>query len=183
MHISLDGYTTDSKGTMDWISVDEEMFDYSGERTNQSDTALYGHGTYKIMQSYWPTAADKPNATKHDIEHGAWYKQVNKIVVSGTLKEIDDPKTSIIRRDAVNEIRKLKSAPGKEIIMFGSPTLAQNLIQENLIDDYWLFVNPVLLGNGGTHLFNSLTKVIGLKLALCRTFASGVICLHYETKK
>ena len=78
MHVSLDGFTTDSKGGMDWINVDEEMFDYAEKRTRESDTALYGRGTYQIMESYWPTAADKPNATKHDLEHATWYNRVKK---------------------------------------------------------------------------------------------------------
>lgn len=87
IHTSLDGFVTDSKGKMDWINIDEEMFDYAGQRTQEADTALYGRGTYLIMESYWPTAADKPNATKHDIEHAVWYNQVDKVIVSKTLKK------------------------------------------------------------------------------------------------
>ena len=179
MHTSLDGFTTDSNGKMDWISVDEEMFDYAGQRTKVSDTALYGRGTYQIMESYWPTAADNPNATKHDIEHAAWYNQVDKVVVSKTLKGTDHPKTKIISENIAAEIRKLKEGPGKEIIMFGSPTLAHTLTEENLIDDYWVFVNPVLLGKG-LPLFKDLNHTVNLKLLSNKTFVSGVVSLHYE---
>jgi len=179
MHISLDGFVTDSKGKMDWINIDEEMFDYAGQRTREADTALYGRGTYHIMESYWPTAADKPNATKHDIEHAAWYNQVDKVIVSKTLKGTDRLKTRIISENLTSEIRKLKEGPGKEIIMFGSPTLAHTLTEENLINDYWLFVNPILLGKG-LPLFNSLKHTVKLKLLANKSFASGVVCLHYE---
>ena len=179
MHTSLDGFTTDSKGKMDWINVDEEMFDYAGLRTRESDTALYGRGTFQIMESYWPTAADNPNATKHDLEHSAWYNHVQKIVVSKTLKDSDLKNAKVISENLAVEIRKLKEGPGKEIIMFGSPTLAHTLTEENLIDDYWLFVNPILLGEG-LPLFNSLKKTINLKLLANETFTSGVVCLHYE---
>jgi len=179
MHTSLDGFTTDSKGKMDWINVDEEMFDYAGQRTREADTALYGRGTYQIMESYWPTAAEKPNATKHDIEHATWYNQVDKVVVSSTLKATDQPQTRIISGNLATEIRKLKEASGKEIIMFGSPTLAQALTAENLIDDYWLFVNPILIGKG-IPLFKNLKHIVNLKLLSNKTFVSGVVCLHYE---
>ncbi|HEY3389351.1 MAG TPA: dihydrofolate reductase family protein, partial [Prolixibacteraceae bacterium] len=76
MHMSLDGFTARTNGGMEWISVEEEMFEAAGQRTREADTALYGRRTYELMQSYWPTAADQPNATKHDIEHSMWYKQV-----------------------------------------------------------------------------------------------------------
>src|SRR5204863_1178783 len=86
MHASLDGFVAGPNGEMDWIKVDDEMFDYAGKRTNESDTALYGRVTYDMMEAYWPTAANQPNASKHDIEHSAWYNQVEKIVVSKSLK-------------------------------------------------------------------------------------------------
>ena len=179
MHTSLDGFTTDSTGKMDWIKVDEEMFDYAGQRTRESDTAIYGRGTYQIMESYWPTAADLPNASKHDLEHSAWYNHVQKIVVSKTMKDIDPKNAKVISENIAAEIRKLKEAPGKEIILFGSPTLAHTLTEENLIDDYWLFVNPILLGDG-LPLFNGLKHTINLKLLTNKIFPSGVVCLHYE---
>ncbi len=179
MHISLDGFTTDSEGKMDWIKVDEEIFVDAGKRTKEADTALYGRGTYQIMESYWPTAADKPNATKHDLEHSAWYNHVQKIVVSRTIKDTDLKNAKVISENLIDEIRKLKEEPRKEIIMFGSPTLAHTLTEENLINEYWLFVNPILLGKG-TPLFNNLNHMVNLKLLSNNTFASGVVCLHYE---
>lgn len=181
MHISLDGFTTNSKNQMDWILVDQEMFDIAGQQTLKSDTALYGRGTYEIMQAYWPTAADQPNATKHDIEHSAWYKSVQKIVVSKTLKGSEVKNAEIIGENLADEIRKLKEGDGKEIIMFGSPTLTGSLMEKKLIDEYWLFINPILLGQGNS-LFKNLSHEIKLKLLMSKTFASGVVCLHYKTK-
>ncbi len=181
MHISLDGFTTNSKAQIDWTLADQEMFDIAGQQTLKSDTALYGRGTYEIMQAYWPTAADQPNATKHDLEHSAWYKSVQKIVVSKTLKGSEVKNAEIISKNLPDEIRKLKEVDGKGIVMFGSPTLTRSLTEENLIDEYWLFVNPILLGNG-IPLFKNLSHEIRLKLKLSKTFASGVVCLHYELK-
>jgi len=179
MHTSLDGLTTDSEGKMGWINVDEEMFEYAGQRTREADTALYGRGTYQIMESYWPTAADNPNATKHDLEHSAWYNHVQKIVVSKTMKDTGLKNANVICENIAVEIRKLKDGPGKDIILFGSPTLAHTLTEENLIDDYWLFINPILLGKG-LPLFKNLKHTVNLKLLSNETFASGVVCLHYK---
>ena len=67
MHTSLDGFTAGPNGEMDWIIVNEEMFDIAKEQTEQADTALYGRVTYQMMDAYWPTAGDKPGASKHDI--------------------------------------------------------------------------------------------------------------------
>ena len=181
IHISLDGFTADSNGSMDWIKVDEEMFDYAGQRTKESDIALYGRGTFKLMESYWPTAADSPKSTKHDIEHSVWYNKVDKILASRTWKEPIPSKTRVLGDNLVSEIKKLKKQDGKDIIMFGSPTLAQSMIRENLIDDYWLFINPILLGRGTT-IFKGLESKIMLKLMLNKTFSSGVVCLHFTLK-
>ena len=180
MHISLDGFTTNSQGQMDWILADEEMFEIAGQQTLRSDAALYGRGTYEIMEAYWPTASDQPNASKHDIEHSAWYKSVQKIVVSKILKGSELKNAKLFSENLQDEIRKLKNEKGKEIVLFGSPTLTRSLMNENLIDEYWLFINPILLSQG-SNLFKNLSHEIKLKLLMSKTFASGVICLHYTT--
>ena len=87
MHTSLDGFVAGPNGEMNWIKIDEEIFDFVGTMTDTSDTALYGRVTYEMMQAYWPTAGDGPNASKHDKEHSAWYKRVSKIVLSKTMSE------------------------------------------------------------------------------------------------
>jgi dihydrofolate reductase len=69
MHISLDGFVAGLNGEMDWIKVDEEIFDYVGKRISEGDTALYGRVTFQMMENYWPGAGDNPAATRHDIEH------------------------------------------------------------------------------------------------------------------
>jgi dihydrofolate reductase len=181
MHVSLDGYTTNSKKQMDWVIADEDMFDIAGQQTQKSDTALYGRGTYEIMENYWPTAADKPGATKHDIEHSMWYNNVQKVIVSTTLSGSEIKNTKFISDNLPDEIRKLKNEKGKEIVMFGSPTLASSLMQENLIDEYWLFINPIVVGQG-IPLFKNIKHYIELELITSQTFASGVVCLHYKQK-
>lgn len=181
MHISLDGFVAGPNGEMDWINVDEEIFDYVAGRTSNTDTALYGRVTYDMMHAYWPTAADQPDASKHDIEHGAWYKQVEKLVISNSLEGLQRDKTTVISHDIDKQISELKKQEGKEIIMFGSPRATQTLMQYKLIDEFWLFVNPVLLGEG-IPFFKGIKEQVGLKLLKTNSFTSGVVCLHYETK-
>lgn len=180
MHVSLDGFVAGPKGEMDWITVDNEMFEYAGNRTNEADAALYGRVTYQMMEGYWPTAGDQPAATKHDIEHSRWYNNVTKIVPSRTMKGAKLSNTKIISDHLSKEITQLKQTTGKDILMFGSPTVAHSLSQENLIDDYWLFINPILLGEG-IPLFQGIQRNIKLKLLSSNVFSSGVVCLHYES--
>src|SRR6478672_384823 len=107
MHISLDGFVAGPNGEMDWIKVDEELFDHVGKRIGEGDTALYGRVTYQMMENYWPTAADKPNASKHDIQHSAWYKKTHKLVLSKTLREETLNNTTIIRDNIPGRINEI----------------------------------------------------------------------------
>jgi dihydrofolate reductase len=179
MHISLDGFVAGPNGEMDWIKVDQEIFDFVGQRISEGDTALYGRVTYQLMESYWPTAGDKPNASKHDIEHAKWYSKVHKIVLSKTLKE-GLANTTIISDNLSERINEIKrSGDGnKDILIFGSPTATHALMQQNLIDGYWLFVNPVILGKG-IPLFVDVKDQIKLKLLTTHQFTCGVTELNY----
>src|SRR5688572_4971006 len=96
MHTSLDGFVAGPGGEMDWINVDEEMFDFAASRTNEADTALYGRVTFEMMEAYWPTAASQPNATKHDKVHSSWYNRVTKVVISKSLQGQELHRTMII---------------------------------------------------------------------------------------
>jgi dihydrofolate reductase len=178
MHISLDGFVAGLNGEMDWIKVDEEIFDHVGKRISLCETALYGRVTYEMMESYWPTAGDKPDATKHDIEHSKWYKKVQKVVLSKTMKDTGLYNTKIINDNLFERIHALKQQAGNEILLFGSPTATHSLMQQNLIDGFGLFVNPIILGEG-IPLFVDIKEKIKLKLLTTRQFTSGVTELNY----
>ena len=117
MHTSLDGFVAGPNGEMDWINVSDEIFEYAGQRTNEADTALYGRVTYHMMERYWPTAADQPTATKHDIEHSSWYNKVAKVVLSTTLKGTHPTNTKIIDGNLTDEINQLKQGVAKDILI------------------------------------------------------------------
>ncbi len=178
MHISLDGFVAGLNGEMDWIKVDEEIFDYGYERISEGDTALYGRATYQMMEDYWPTAGDMPTASKHDIEHSKWYMKVYKVVLSKTMNGADLTNTQIISDNLSDRINEIKQQAGGDILLFGSPTATHSLMQQNLIDGYWLFVNPIILGQG-IPLFVDIKDKINLKLLTTRQFTCGVTELNY----
>jgi len=178
-HITLDGFGAGPNGEMDWIFVDDAIFDYAGKRTDNADAALYGRKTFEMMDSYWPTAGDPPDASRHDKQHSEWYNRVQKIVVSKTYKGRQIPNTKIISDNLVKEIVEIKKGDGMDIVIFGSLSVLNELIAANLIDDYWLLVNPVLIGEG-LPLFKGIGNNINLKLEEVKGFSSGVTCLHYS---
>ena len=179
MHTSLDGFVAGLNGEMDWIKLDDDMFDFVATMTDNADTALYGRVTYQLMESYWPKAGEQPNATKHDIEHSRWYNKVSKVVLSKTINETGLSNTKVISDQLKDNINKIKKQEGKNILIFGSPTASHSLLSLGLIDEFWLFVNPILLGQGKP-LFKDINENIKLKLAETKTFACGVIALHYS---
>lgn len=182
LHSTLDGFVAGTNGEMDWIKLDDEMFDLVGKFTDEADTALYGRITWQMMENYWPTAADKPDATKHDVEHSLWYNKVNKIVLSSTMQNKEWNKTTFISNNISGEITNLKNQPGRNILIFGSPSAAHTLMEYNLIDEYWLFVNPVLLGRG-IPLFANIKETINLRPLMTKVFPCGVTALHYTSDK
>lgn len=189
MHISLDGFVAGPNGEMNWINVEQEMFDHVSNRIGKTDTALYGRVTYEMMENYWPTAGDKPNASRHDKDHSKWYKTAQKIVLSKTMDpnsyRPDLNNTTVINdnlSDSINEIKQSANGGSKDILLFGSPTATHALIELNLIDGYWLFVNPIILGKG-IPLFTNSTGQIKLKLLTSKTFTSGVTELNYILEK
>jgi dihydrofolate reductase len=182
MHTSLDGFVAGPNGEMDWITINETMFDFVATMTDQADAALYGRVTYDMMQSYWPTAGDQPNASRHDKEHSAWYLKVPKVVLSRTLSAHGLDNTTVINDQLADRINAIKKQEGKNILIFGSPSASHSLLGLGLIDEFWLFVNPVLLGKG-IPLFKQVTEMTRLTLVESKTFDGGVIALHYKTKR
>lgn len=181
-HTSLDGFVAGRAGEMDWITFDSDLFDMVGTITESADTALYGRITYEMMENYWPTAGDNPAATKHEREHSQWYKRVHKVVISKSLAGRSVPDTTFIGDNISERIAALKQQPGKNILIFGSPSVAHTLMQHNLIDEYWLFVNPVILGKG-IPLFPNLSQRIPLTCVSVKQFPYGVVAMHYLKKE
>jgi len=176
MHVSLDGFVAGPDGEMDWIQYDDEVEKYSHDLHATTDAAIYGRVTYEMMNSYWPTVFDNPDSTPGDLAHGRWYRDATKYVFSRTMDTIDEDNTVLIQDDVAAEMATIKQQPGKDIWLLGSPTLAQTFMRLDLIDEYRLNVNPVVLGQGKP-LFGS--DPLQLQLLEARTFQCGVTALRY----
>jgi len=181
-HVTLDGFAAGPTGEMDWIVLSDDMFDFVAELTLEADAALYGRKTYEMMDSYWPTAADQPKATKHDVDHSKWYNKVQKLVLSNSMKDVKKDKTKFLSGDVSKQVSELKKQSGKNILMLGSVTAGHVLLAENLIDEFWLFVNPILLGKG-LPVFSRIPDKTTLVLAGSKVFPIGVIALNYTVSR
>lgn len=179
-HISLDGFFEGPGHDIGWTTVDEEIDEYSH---NQMDPGavllLFGRLTYELMAGFWPTA----QARQDDPITADYMNSVSKIVFSNTLEKVGWENTRLVKGDAVAEIKKLKQQPGEDFLIFGSSDLISGLMQEELVDEIVLLINPVILGSGKPH-FHDLKRRFGLKLLETRTFHSaGVVLLRYEVLK
>jgi dihydrofolate reductase len=179
-HMSLDGYLAGPGGEMRWIRFDEELAEHVHAAIDGCDTAIWGRVTYEMMAGYWPSAADEPGASAHDVNHGRWVNAATKLVFSRTLKRAPwgaHAEATVVREDAATAIARLKTQPGGDIVLIGSASLARACIADDLVDDYRVNVNPVVLG-GGMPLFPEGANV-RLRLVEARPLTSGVLALHY----
>jgi dihydrofolate reductase len=182
MHISLDGFAGGPNGELNWISFDEELQKYAETIVDTVGTAMYGRTTYKMMEGYWPTVLSDPSSRPQEISHARWIENIEKIVFSKTLEKVEWNNTRLIRDNVSEEVLKLKQKPGKDLVIFGSPGLAHSLMKLDLIDQYQLTLNPVLLGQG-IPIFENIKSQSKLKLLKTTNLKSGVIGLHYENKR
>jgi dihydrofolate reductase len=180
-HMSLDGFAGDSQGGLGFLTYNEELQQFAQELVKTVGAPVYGKHTYELMASYWPTVLDNPSADPHSLEHARWVHAIPKFVFSTTLPSADWNNTTHIKDNVVERVTELKSQPGKDLVIFGSPGLAKSLMQLELIDEYKLTVHPVLLGKG-ISLFDSNTPMSKLKLLASQTLGSGVVTLHYATQ-
>jgi dihydrofolate reductase len=182
VHTSLDGFVAGPKGELDGFNAGEENLEFVCKLTEEADAALFGRVSFKMLESDWPTKRDHPNATKGEIAYSTWYNNTKKIVISKTMTGENLNNTTIISRDILNEIIKIKEQTGKNILIFGSPTTSQSLMQLDLIDSYWIFVNPIIFGEG-IPLFAGLTNKSKLKLLTTKQFSNGEIALNYIVER
>ena len=180
MHISLDGFAADVNRQLNFLSYDEELMEYADELVKTVGSPVYGRTTYQLMESYWPTILTKSDADQRSLKHAQWVENVPKIVFSKTLTEVTWNNTRLVKDNIAEEVKKLKELPGQDLVIFGSPGLAANLMSLHLIDEYKLTVHPVIVGSGISVFKGNSTKS-SLKLVDSNRLKSGVITLHYET--
>jgi dihydrofolate reductase len=176
MGVSLDGFIAGPEGGIDWSAPDEELHRFHNEQTREIGVHLCGRRLYEVMV-YWETAAQNPAAIDFELEFAAIWQELPKIVFSKTLENVEGNAT-LVRQLVPEELVKLKQQPGKDLAV-GGAGLAAALAKLGLIDEYRLFVSPIVLG-GGTPYFPALDESIELELLETRTFGSRVAYLRYQ---
>jgi dihydrofolate reductase len=182
VHTSLDGFVAGPNGELDGFDAGEENLQFVCKLTEDADTALFGRISYELLNSYWPTAKDLPSASPGQVAYSTWYNGAKKIVVSKTLQGQNEKNRTVMRDNVVDEIARVKASPGKNILIFGSPSVSQLLMQHNLIDDYWIFVNPSFFAKG-IPVFKGLTSEIKLRLVTTKEFANGEVAVQYKVDR
>jgi dihydrofolate reductase len=175
MLVSLDGFFQGPHGELDWHTVDAEFNEYAIDLLDSLGGLLFGRVTYEGMASYWPT----PAAIADDPIVAAKMNELPKYVASRTLKTVDWQNSRLLRGNVAEGVAQLKRQPGKDLAVFGSSNLALTLIQHSLIDEYRIFVNPVVLGEG-MPLFDGIRSRLHLKLVRMKAFKSGLVMLCYQ---
>lgn len=178
MNISLDGYTADANGDLDWSTPDEELHQYWNDRTGQVALSLYGRKLYELMSAHWPTAGQAPDVSPVEAEYARLWLAMPKVVFSRTLESVAW-NSRLERGDVVEAARRLKAETDGLMEVAGA-ALAAPLVQAGLVDEFHVLVTPVLIG-GGTPFFPSLDSWSKLELVENRTFRSGAVLLRYKT--
>ncbi len=179
MSSSLDGFIEGPNGDLSWSFPDQELHQHFNDRERSIDTYLYGRGLYENMAAFWPTADANPNASKVEIEYARLWKSKEKIVFSTTLKDVGW-NSHLVRENIADEVKKLKLLPGKDMSL-GGAGIAASFIQLDLIDEYGLYIHPVILGSGKP-MFPHLHDRINLGLVETHAFGSGVVLLRLAKK-
>ncbi len=176
MGVSLDGYVAGPDGKFDWAAPDEELHRFHNEQTRELGAHLLGRRLYETM-TYWETVKENPAVHEIELEFARVWQALPKIVFSSTLQEVEG--NSRLAADGLaEEVARLKEEPGKDLAV-GGAALAGEAVRLGLVDEYRLFINPVVVG-GGTPFFPDLEKPESLELVEARTFGSRVVYLRYR---
>ncbi|MBP1137893.1 dihydrofolate reductase [Arthrobacter sp. PvP023] len=177
--VSVDGYFEGLDRDISWNLVDEELHQHFNDECKALGGFLDGRITYELMAGYWPTADQDPNSTAVEVEFASIWRDMPKFVFSRTLTDADW-NTTVMHDVVPEEIAKLKAQPGGDLAVSGA-NLAATFMRLGLIDEYRIYVHPVVLGQGkGRPLFESPDVRLNLKLLGTHTFGNGVVLLHYE---
>jgi len=187
-NVSADGCFSSATGGLDWVVQDGEVDKAAMESGGGYDTVLFGRRTYEMFERFWPHALDdsptapNPHAagqrSKEMKAMALFLNDVTKLVFSRSRKDVTWKNSRVLPGLDPGEIEALKRQPGKDMLMFGSGSIASQLTQAGLVDEYQFVVSPVLLGSGRT-LLGEMPKPARVDLLEARKFASGKLLLRY----
>jgi len=176
MSVSLDGFIEGPNRELDWHMVDDELHTHFNEVLGAMGAFLSGRVTYELMAGFWPTAETDPSSTGPMIEFARIWRDMPKVVFSRTLKRADW-NTTVARDVVADDVRELKAKFGGDLAL-GGADIAAAFMRQNLIDEYRLYVHPVVIGRGKP-LFHASDTRIKLQLDETRVFGNGVVLLSY----
>jgi dihydrofolate reductase len=177
MSVSLDGFIEGPDRELDWHMVDDELHRHFNEQLSQMGAFLNGRVTYELMAEFWPTADTDPSSTGPMVEYARIWREMPKIVYSRTLERADW-NTTVVRDVVAEEVMELKARPRGDLAL-GGTDLAAAFMGHDLIDEFRLYVHPIVIGRGKP-LFRPSDKKIDLRLVETRTFGNGVVLLRYQ---
>lgn len=175
IHLSLDGFCAGPNGEMDWITLNPAIFEDADRVIATAGAAVYGRTTYGMMRGYWPTVLDDDKAPEDRRAHARWVEAAEKITFSRTLESSDW--NNVHLKQDVKDMEALKQQSGKNLLIFGSPGLVRSFQALDVIDEYWMFLNPVLLG-AGVRFFDGAHKT-RFRMADTKRFEGDVMRFHY----
>ncbi|MET7302284.1 dihydrofolate reductase family protein [Embleya sp. NPDC005575] len=176
VHQSLDGYIEGPNGEFDWPMMGPELSDFGQILNDGADTFLYGRVVWEMMSGYWPIA-ETISTDPHDLRFAPIWRATRKVVVSNTLDRAEWG-AEVIGKNLAEDVTALKNEPGKDILLNGGSELANTLTGLGLIDEYLIFVHPVILG-GGKPVFRPGDTRYPLRLVDSRTFDARTVMLRY----
>lgn len=179
VQVTIDGFVAGKNGEMDWMvwDWDDALKDYVTKLTDSVDTILLGRKMTDGFISSWSSVASDPNNPEY--ESGKKFIEMPKFVFSNTLTESPWENTTLASGDLTEEVMTLKKQTGKDLIVYGGATFVSSLIKANLIDEYHLFVNPVILGQG-MPIFANINGKRPLKLIKSIAFDAQIVLMHYQ---
>ncbi len=180
-NITLDGFMAGPDGGLDWHFQhwNDEMGAYSMEQINAVDTILVGRATYEGMANHWPAVAVNLASEPCEIKFANKMNSLPKIVFSTTLSAVQWNNSKLVKTNMVEEVVKLKQQPGRDMIMWGGVGIVATFMQLRLIDEYRIFIAPVVIGSG-MRFGKDHDRNLDLKLLSTKIFSNGVVLLCYE---
>lgn len=172
--VTVDGYHQSTDGDLSWHNVDDEFNEFAAAQVDEADTLLFGRKTYEGLAEFWRS----PVALEVDADMSERMNRYPKIVVSRSLASAQWTPSTLISDNAAAQLTRLKEQPGKDIILLGSSSLAASLLDDGVLDELRIMVNPVVLGSGDPALAGADRS--SLELTRVRQFASGNVLLTYH---
>ena len=191
--VSADGYFATADGNLGWVVPDQEIDKLGGEAVPGSDNMiLFGRRTYDMFESFWPhVVGDSPTAPDPHAPGrqspelramGVWINEATKVVFSRTRKGVTWKNSRLLHEFEPRAVEALKREPGRDIMIFGSGSIASQLTEHGLIDEYQFIVGPLLLGSGRS-LLSGVPKTVKLNLLEAKPYPSGNVMLRYARAK